>query len=1133
MNPFFTTLSVARYEATVLLRSWFLRIVAPLTLIIVVLLDYVVFVRPEVPWFLNALPSYIPYLNLLLFNVMQAVIAVFLATEFLKDDQKLDVTEVIYPHSMTNAEYVVGKMLGALGVFGLLNVLALGIGLVFNAFYSGLPISVAAYLLYPLLISLPTLVFVFGLSFLLMTLIRSQAITIILLAGYIVATLFYLGGFRHNLFDFMSFRLPLAYSEFVGFGDLSGLLAHRGVYFLLGLGFILLTMRLLRRLPQSRLIFRMSTAMSVLLIAGGLYLGWFQIQKTNEATVFRSRMAELNSEIRTAPAVSLRKCNLELEHLGHEIKARASLHLVNNTSGPLEICVFSLNPGLEVGSVEKNGAPVPFERNLHILVVRLPDALDPGMECSLTVSYRGRIDERVCYPDIDDKIMSASNRILLYNMGKRYAFVRPDYVLLTPECLWYPRAGLSEGAAWPEVPPLDFVDFNLVVKTAEGLRVISQGELIEKGPGEFEFRPETPLPYLSLAIGEYEKMSLAVDDTTVSGGSTVVSTTEYSIYLLKGHDFFSEHLTAIDSLVPEIIRGTRAQYETRLGLEYPYRRFSLVETPFQFYAYPRSWKTGSETVQPELVFMPEKAVNLQAVLFNKMTFFLTRMGGNRMPEEVMQRNVLQQFINSTFLTDPVQSRTMQLASGGGFFTSRIDYTYCPILPMYGYYVHHISSSRWPFLNLALENRLSRQSVTEQEIMTSVMFRGLTGMSMEDWANLSLSERPLSEILARPGADEDVQLIMKAKCDQLLNLLRGITGEQEFNACLNGYFESHMFRDTDAGDLVSRLSQLCNEDLAPRLDSWLHGTSLPAYTFSSPKQFEVLDGDRKRYQILLTVTNDSDTDGVVGVNIVWSKGGNFEQMWGSRPQNPADERFHEVKAGQSREIGIVLDQEIHALWVNAGLSRNLPASKALFFSETPAPKDYPPFEGERETAGAVLREDPGVIIVDNEDAGFELQGEGKQSFLKGLVTHPESKSQKYVGLLHFRPPSRWSKALYGAFYGKHRLSGCYIASGNGRNKAVWKADLPRHGNYELCCHTLELPARAFYNPSGKPRIKDFHFTVHDDDGQKQMSVDLENASSGWYSLGTFYFSAGEARVELSDQSKGQIVYADAMRWTLRE
>ncbi|EKC78537.1 xanthan lyase XalB, partial [human gut metagenome] len=60
-------------------------------------------------------------------NTGQAVVAVFLSSEFLKRDKKLDTSEVFYVRPLSNAEYVVGKIWGNLRVFLFLNLLVLAI----------------------------------------------------------------------------------------------------------------------------------------------------------------------------------------------------------------------------------------------------------------------------------------------------------------------------------------------------------------------------------------------------------------------------------------------------------------------------------------------------------------------------------------------------------------------------------------------------------------------------------------------------------------------------------------------------------------------------------------------------------------------------------------------------------------------------------------------------------------------------------------------------------------------------------------------------------------------------------------------------------------------------------------------
>ena len=98
--------SIAKYERKTLFRSWFFRIFSILSLLVLFGLNFGMVIEGggSESWAIRAIPSAIPYFNLLILNVAQAVIAVFLASDFLKRDKKLDTTEVIYMRSMTNCE---------------------------------------------------------------------------------------------------------------------------------------------------------------------------------------------------------------------------------------------------------------------------------------------------------------------------------------------------------------------------------------------------------------------------------------------------------------------------------------------------------------------------------------------------------------------------------------------------------------------------------------------------------------------------------------------------------------------------------------------------------------------------------------------------------------------------------------------------------------------------------------------------------------------------------------------------------------------------------------------------------------------------------------------------------------------
>ncbi len=102
--------SVATYESKILIRSWFFKVFTVLAVLILGLLDFAFLVAEDGGgmWIVKAIPSNLPYFNLLLLNTGQAVICIFLASEFLKRDKKLDTSEVFYVRPLSNAEYVIG-----------------------------------------------------------------------------------------------------------------------------------------------------------------------------------------------------------------------------------------------------------------------------------------------------------------------------------------------------------------------------------------------------------------------------------------------------------------------------------------------------------------------------------------------------------------------------------------------------------------------------------------------------------------------------------------------------------------------------------------------------------------------------------------------------------------------------------------------------------------------------------------------------------------------------------------------------------------------------------------------------------------------------------------------------------------
>ena len=56
--------------------------------------------------------------------------------------------------------------------------------------------------------------------------------------------------------------------------------------------------------------------------------------------------------------------------------------------------------------------------------------------------------------------------------------------------------------------------------------------------------------------------------------------------------------------------------------------------------------------------------------------------------------------------------------------------------------------------------------------------------------------------------------------------------------------------------------------------------------------------------------------------------------------------------------------------------------------------------------------------------------------------------------------------------------------------------------------------------GSEEKKMQYYTVKHDDGEEEISVETGRGRQGWMTLGSFYFSAGEAKITLSDKGSDQ-------------
>ncbi len=1132
MKALFNILTVSKYEAKTLFRSWFFRIFSILALIFVFF--YNLFTQTSLGFpngDMVALPSTIPFMNLYIINVAQAIIAVFLASDFLKRDKKLDTTEVIYMRSMTNADYVIGKTLGNIWVFLILNIIALGMVAVFNFSSPYTEFRLMPYIWYFLIISLPTLIFILGFSFFLMSVIRNQAVTFVVLLGYIAATLFYLQNIYHYLFDYMAFHLPLTFSDFVGFASTKEIILHRGIYVSLGLGFIGLTIMILKRLPQSNIIRKTTLVSSIVFLALGLGLGWYYIQRINTKDSYRKEMLSLNDKYAQTPVPKMQDCNLVLEHKGNQINVSADLGIFNNTAVPISEIILTLNPGLEITNL--TGAK--YVREMQLIKVTPDSPLQPGGSLKLNMSYHGRIDESFCYLDMTrerlDLLMSRGNT----SADTKHAFIRPSYLLLTPESGWYPTTGISyssKGLAWLET---QFTNYSLKVKTDKGLKAISQGKETDDGNGTFEFKPDTKLTQISLAIGNYQTRTIVVDSVS------------YSLNFLEGHNFFDKYFKDLTDSIGPVIRDIRKTWEAKVQFVYPFHRLTLVEIPAQFCSYEHVWNGLNEQVQPETVYLPEGGYKLNSANFALLEKFATRMfqhDNETVSPREREENYLRRFVNETFLsakTRPFRGGAHGGAMGGAGMVVQVGQSGPNIIaeqanpyfifPNYYDFVTYIKSDKYSILNRVFEAYLSKS--TEG---TNPFMRNITGMSSNEKGNIALQDKSFAQILGDLSDPDIIGNVIQTKSGFLFALMKGAVGVDKFDDFIHKFLETKQFRAVPIDELNEQMKNSFNLDLEQYLPVWYNSKTLPGYIMSKFQAVKIKDEDQMKTMVSFIMTNTEDIPGVVSVTFRLGGGGRGGFGGGGRGGggfgglDNVVEKIVLIGAKQSKSVSYLLNRDPRMMTIDTYASHNLPSSIAQGFEKIETNEKLSGVEGEKivpYTDGS----DPFEIIVDNEDKGFNVEEPVSQSLIKKIFfssSDPED-NLKYKGLNFWNPPVDWTLITSDQFYGKQIRSAYYIKGGTGNCKAIWNLPVKQKGYYKLSVYVpkIRFGGRGHHDESTN---EEYNYTVFNDDGHDRQAVDLKNIDGGWVELGSYNFTPGSAKVELSNLSKANrsIIIADAVK-----
>jgi hypothetical protein len=559
----------------------------------------------------------------------------------------------------------------------------------------------------------------------------------------------------------------------------------------------------------------------------------------------------------------------------------------------------------------------------------------------------------------------------------------------------------------------------------------------------------------------------------------------------------------------------------QMGLTYPFKYLNLVETPIQYYVYPRPWTLAAETVLPATILLPESGVLLDAADFRQMQNRMerrSRRDGMVFTRQERQAQMVQNFV-TTDLTGLNQIDWSWRSQEGLF-----NFNY-KIFPNYFYHVNHFYATQWFIFNQALESFIYHRLPSGMPELQ----RDFESLSPQEKANQSLVGRNLETVLTDTTL-RNLQLeIVKNKGIDLFLQIASQLGEDEFNNFLTHYVVQNRFREQNAADFIQALKSKFQFDFLPDFTHWYADTLLARFQISHVTGEKIMAQNQTQFQSRLFVENLAAVPGLIELQFF----GEIERSQPGRNPIPAPikSRLIRVRPHLRLEIGMVLAEIPRRVEINTFVSQNIPARLNFNFSPSDEiVKNRIPFDGVR-VSPRVSADTTIEIIVDNEDTGFQILTQSQKSLLQKLLRPGNSNKEKYHGLRYWNPPGQWTATIHENFYGEYIHSAYAIKAGKGEQKVAWHATIPMAGWYEVYYYPGKIEKPDWFR---RRRAKNstqeiLHFQIEHDDGTEPVELNLAGIELDWSYLGSYYFSTGTARVQLTNESNAPIVFADAVKW----
>ena len=1065
----------------------------------------------------------------ILYSIIFIVGTVFLAFDIRARDSRERMVEVLDSRPYTNLELVSGRFMGVfLASWIPMVVLAIilelmGLVLKGSGLPMGEPIEIYSLFSFIFIMAVPALSFVIALVFFITLLVRSRlaaAVIIIILLGLAFWGMSWLQSIYGTLLDITGFGSAFFTSDIMpSIATSDGLIQRFSVLFaaLSLLGFSAAIHPRLDGGSRPKL----AAGSAVLLICALLFSGYLFYNYTVDVRTreeWKDAHAALTDEI--VPDVKKISGSVNIKP-GKDLSLDLDIVFGAPDEAPLDKALFTFNPGLKVENVsDSTGKPMSFTNENGLLVIIMSHSLNAGEETGVHLTAHGLPDDRFAYLyssyNPEESTGRESGNLPIF--GLISSIFDKKFIALVPALRWLPESGPEKDRDDPRKRAVDYFSVDLKVDLPAGWLAAGPGRRHKmdgnSDGARFRFSPPAPVPEVALVASKFESRSMEVEGVTLE------------ILLNKKHMKNLEVLADTEEKIREWV-GACFKEGKEYDLGYPYDAFTLVEVPNVLRSYGGGWRLDTTLAAPGMMLMRETGFPTARFdsAFRNPENFKNREGGIEQAKWVRLKSFFtNDFSGGNLLSGGARNFFLYQTSATGQEALALNYVMetlsnLLITDTRSYFSAHLfmeNTGLDRILNVTLISYIRDPSSESTLVDTAIGYVVNQPRIWDEALSVSLKDMDPWEDPARTID------ILTLKANPIAQSILDTLGHEKTRQLLASIRESHRGKSFTFNDVVEAGKEL-GYDLTEILGDWFGSTDLPGFICEKGEIYRIPDseGGNPRYQLLFTIRNDEPAPGLFRIVYHYNEEGGKQSSIKSDPIRMTGKSTIQsgtIVSGRpawvSLEPYLSLNRTLIILPLNAVDENKIENKEAI--------------EGIREQPYSLPQET--FIIVDDLDTGFSIMegenGKGLRRLSRENNDRNTDQGLPVTAVNQRRIPSRWSRANNVGSYGKYRHTLAAIKGGDGEKKAVFEASIDKAGQWDL---ELYVPWRNNIWPNKK--WGKWHAVIVDNNGDKyEVEFDSNTATAGWNPVKNLDLPEGKVAVELSDQTDGDLVVADAIKWT---